>query len=157
MRLQHLVAALALCLSPALAHAQDSSTSNDTALGGVVSTTTTIIAAPLTTVGGIISTTTGLFSSALGQLDGYIRDNAVALQQDLQVGGGHTADDLAQIFGVPAQHRAAFAQALRQRADKLVPLTRIEGRDMQRTTTFALIIIDAMRQDQRLAQHAPSL
>jgi hypothetical protein len=146
---------MALCLTPALLHAQQNK-KTEAAAGGLVSTTILVVAAPLTTVGGIISSTTGLFSSILGQLDGYIRDNAVALQQDLQIGGGHTADDLAQIFGVPDQHRAAFGLALRQRADQLVPLTRIEGRDMQRTTTFALIIIDAMRQDHRLAPHAPT-
>jgi hypothetical protein len=156
MRTRSLVFALFLSMIPSVAVAQTTE-EGESFLGGALSTTLLFIFSPLTTTGGIISSTTGLFSSVLGQLDHYIRENAVALQQDLRVGGGHSVDDLAQMFGVPEERRAAFAYGLRRHDDELVSLTRIEGANMERTRRFAFIVIDVMTADAVMAPIAHRL
>jgi hypothetical protein len=142
-------ALLALSLAvPSTAFAQEDSNpvqdAADTAARGVLTTTIILIAAPLTSILGGVSSTLGLTGSIFGQVDQYIRDNAVALQQDLQVGGGDTVNDLAQMFSIPPEHHAMFGQILRQHRAQLVPLTANLNPDLDRARAFVTIVVEGM-------------
>ena len=51
-----------------------------------------------------------------------MRDNAVAMQHDLHVGGGDTIRDLAVAFGVPDGEFDDFARLLHDNRSRLAPL-----------------------------------
>jgi hypothetical protein len=147
----HLTALLcaALLCTPSIAAAfatytAEEQAAKDSLIAGAIST-------GLSTTGGVSSSLWDAIAPAFGQLDRYIRDNAVALQQDLQVGGGQTVDDLAQLFGVPVVQRPVFARLLRAHSAQLIPLTTIPREDPARTRRFILIIAAAMSHDPTMA------
>ena len=74
----------------------------------------------------------------------YLRDNAVAVQQDLHLGGGETTADLASIFGVSAQDEEAFAQVLFEQRKRLAPLVELGKIDAARAQKFSQIIVDSI-------------
>lgn len=143
-----LVFSLALCV-PTLATAQEAVRDDNTGLFGLPITTNVLFGLGLTTTTLLpISITSDVFNAVLANTDHYIRENAVALQQDLQVGGGRTIDDLAQMFDIPPQRRAAFARGLRQRHAQLIPLTFNPKPDMERTRRFILLLGEAAQAPQ---------
>jgi hypothetical protein len=138
-----LVCSIAL-LAPSLATAQEAVNNQNTGLFGLPITTNVLFGLGLTTTTLLpISITSDVFDAVLANTDHYIRENAVALQQDLQVGGGRTVDDLAQMFEVPPHRRAAFALGVRHRSAQLIPLTFNPKPDMERTRRFILLLGDA--------------
>ena len=71
-------------------------------------------------IGAGVSTTLGvpilltINQNEVSILQSYIGDHEHQLAQDISLGGGETVNDLAQLFGVPTNKRAQFAQALRR-------------------------------------------
>lgn len=145
------ITGLTICLS-ATAWAQDgeTTTTTDGSFGGSTSTSTTTTSGVLITVGPILTTT--LVASSGGssaQMEQYMRHNATALQQDLNVGGGQTIKDLAQIFMVEPAQEQAFGHILRQHRASLVDLTQVDTLNQDRAGLFISTIIGAMKQDTR--------
>ena len=143
------ITGLTICLS-ATAWAQDTTTSSDGGLGGSTSTSTTTTSGVLITVGPILTTT--LVASSGGksaQMEQYMRHNATALQQDLNMGGGQTVKDLAQIFMVEPAQEQAFGHILRQHRASLVDLTQVDTLTQDRAGLFISTILGAMKQDTR--------
>ena len=97
------------------------------------STTTTTI------VGGIILTV--VLSRKSSSLERYLRDNAVALHQEVGRGAGDTVADLADIFGVRAADRPLFARLLRQNRREVLDLIDPEHLDEARTKRFVALVI----------------
>jgi len=52
----------------------------------------------------------------------YMRDNAVAMQHDLHVGGGDTIRELAVAFGIPDAEFDDLAMLLHDNRGRLAPL-----------------------------------
>ena len=117
---------------------------------GYLSTTTTTTA-PTTVVGGIILTVLLVTSDDVEEpedvLETYLRDNAVALQHDLHVGGGHAVEDLARIFEIPDEEFGAFAQLLYENRADLVPLLDPHRLDRSAAREFAEFINGEMLSD----------
>lgn len=150
------IAGLTVCLS-ATAFAQETKTSGNGGLGSS-STSTTTTSGVLITVGPILTTT--LVSSSGGssaQMEQYMRHNATALQQDLNVGGGQTVKDLAQIFMVEPAQEQAFGQMLRQHRASLVDLTQVDNLNQDRAGLFISTILGAMKQDVRFSDSVAKL
>lgn len=71
----------------------------------------------------------------------YMRENAVALQQDVSLGAGSSLDDLCAIFNLEASQRRAVGQRLKAHRVELVAIlskARITEADARRLTTLAL-------------------
>lgn len=84
----------------------------------------------------------------------YMRHNAVALQQDMTLGGGRTMHDLAQLAGIAPEHRPAFARAVRRASPQLREILGDGGSfDRARLERFEQALRDAMRQDAALRQY----
>ena len=115
------------------------------AFGASVTTTTTGVATTL--IGGGIALTVILVSNSSdsSSKEKYIRQNAVALKQDLTVGAGETVQDLAATFQVEDEDRETFARMLRERRDTLVPLTNLEKLDADRADRFFQTIVRGMQ------------
>ncbi len=126
----------------------DGGSSSGTASGGVVTTVTTLGA--ITTVGGGIALTLLISDSSSDSKEAYIRQNALALQQDLTLGGGQAVDDLAAAFRIDERNLERFGRMLRHRRDELLPLTDIERLDERRADRFFGLIANGMQQDPRL-------
>lgn len=149
------IAGLTVCLS-APAFAQDDNTnSGDGVASSSTSTTTTV--GVLITVGPILTTTLVASSGSSAQMEQYMRHNATALQQDLNVGGGQTVKDLAQIFMVEPAQEQAFGQMLRQHRASLVDLTKVDTLNQDRAGLFISTILGAMKQDVRFSDSVAKL
>ncbi len=61
-------------------------------------------------------------SAQTAHLERYMRDNAIALQHDLHIGGGETTADIAALFKIPEDHEAEFAEILYDHRHTLAPL-----------------------------------
>lgn len=94
------------------------------------STTTTTI------VGGVILTV--VLAGKNAGLEHYLRDNAVALRQEISQGGGDTIADLADVFSIELDARARFATMLRRSRDELLPL--LEAVDAEAARRFVEIV-----------------
>lgn len=71
----------------------------------------------------------------------YMRENAVALQQDVSLGAGSSLDDLCAIFNLEASQRKAVGQRLKAHRVELVAIlskVRITEADAKRLTELAL-------------------
>ena len=121
--------------------------------GGLMSTTTT--SAPTTTIGGIIMTIVMVTgdSGSEAQLETYMRDNSVALQHDLYMGGGEAAEDLAQFFNVPEGQLDTFAQILYDNRQDLAPLAEPGQVNTDAASQFGQIVIDGMLNNDTLASN----
>lgn len=116
------------------------------------STTTTAV------VVGAVILTVNLVNETSAALDVYLDDNAVAVQQDLHLGGGAATADLARIFGVPSPGHEAFAQLLFEARHELSPLCAPPSDDLasrERARAFAAHVFGAMAQHATLAGHLP--
>lgn len=152
---------LAIGASPALAQddIDDDTTTSDGGLFGASSSTSTTTALGVSvTVGPFITTTLvaggAVKSSALEQ---YIRHNSAALAQDIQVGGGDTVNDLANLFHIAPAQRHAFGALLRAQRAGIVPLTNPSKLNPERTRAFVQQIFGAMQQDARFASSVAAI
>ncbi|MFU8807313.1 MAG: hypothetical protein ACNA8W_26120 [Bradymonadaceae bacterium] len=118
--------------------------------GGLValSTTTTTTAV---TVGGIVLTVVLVMAASRSDVETYIRNNAVALQDDITVGGGDTAQDLAAAFQVPDEHLPLFAAMLRNHREELLPLTDLDQLNEERAGLFIDAIVAGMLESPELS------
>lgn len=89
----------------------------------------------------------GLANLSWGQLEVYIRDNAVGLQQDLYLGGGESVQDLAAMFRVPQEQRAEFADILYEHREQLAELAEPGEVDETSARQFGEIVVDEMIED----------
>lgn len=142
-----------LMLSTSIAMAQDDVGGGEAAGGGVggsTSTSTTTTTGIVLSVGPFITTTT--VAGAAGgsaSMEKYLRHNAVALQQDVRLGAGDTVTDLAQLFAVEPQHKAAFGKMLKANKTSLMPLMHTKTLTQKKAGQFIQTILGAMKQDKR--------
>lgn len=150
---------LALGASPALAQDTTDDTTSDGGLFGASSSTSTTTALGVSvTVGPFITTTLVAGGAAkTSALEQYIRHNSAALAQDIQVGGGQTVNDLANLFHIAPSQRHAFGAMLRAQRHAIVPLTNPAQLDHARTRAFVQHILGAMQQDDRFAGSVASI
>lgn len=118
-----IITSVMLCLSAIAtdAIAQDDGSVAAANILGVYSSSTTIYGG--TTTSGVL-TTVGVVWLVVPLLaertvQDYLRNNTRAVHHALAVGGGPTVGELAHIFGVKAEHKASFAQLLRQERQTL--------------------------------------
>lgn len=81
----------------------------------------------------------------------YMKENAVALQQEVSFGGGPALEDLADIYRLPTTERGAWGARLRENSKELLPLLRGEQMTFAQAQTFTLIALSEA-QLQRLEQ-----
>lgn len=153
---------LALGASPALAQDDfddDDTTTSDGGLFGASSSTSTTTALGVSVTVGPFITTTLVAGGAVktSELEQYIRHNSAALAQDIQVGGGETVNDLANLFHIAPAQRHAFGTLLRAQRAAIVPLTNPAKLNHDRTRAFVLQIFGAMQQDARFASSVASI
>lgn len=107
------------------------------------------VAAPIST-----STTGALVQGINGQASTeYLRDNAVAVRQDLSMGDGPLMRDLAHIFGMPDEAARVGALLRRERAALTAELGRIERGEAD-ATGFLTTALAALASDPALAARA---
>ena len=147
-----LVVALSLAFATPL-YAQDQG--DDMDLTGAYSLTTSSYAAIISVPVALTVLVVVLLVRSSSEMENYIKENNVALQHDLHMGGGQTAADLATFFYVPVDQHAAFAQVLSESRDGLLPLTDINTLSPERAGDFVRVIYDAMMERPELAQHLP--
>lgn len=113
--------------------------------GAALLTTTT---APTTTVAAGVAITVVLMMGGGGSAskETYIRQNALALQQDMTVGAGESVTDLAAAFQVSEQNLPAFAAAVHAHRAELLPLTDVSELNTERADAFFAIVATAMNQ-----------
>lgn len=99
------------------------------------------------------STTADTLFGSTQNTEQYMRANAVAMQEDIAVGGGRTIEDLASMCGLKPEDMSAFAKLLREQREPLIAMLEPSGLDATRAVQFAAHIEDAMRQDQRLLHY----
>lgn len=146
-----LILGLAVIASPAAAQVDDSSTSS-TFSSTSVSTTTSAI-----TVGGVILTVYALTPKAKATLiRDYMEQNRAQLQEGLAQGGGDAIQDLATLFGIPAEHQARFGQRLRAQRTLLGAALNKPHISEQDALRFAQHIHDQLRQDAALSAQIPA-
>jgi hypothetical protein len=75
----------------------------------------------------------------------YMKENAVALQQEVSFGGGPALEDLADIYRLPASERGAWGAHLREHSKELLPLLRGEQMTFAQAQTFTLIALSEMQ------------
>lgn len=142
-----LVAALLFAAIPTAA-AQSNTTGTEAAgsIGGSLSTSTTTTASIAVPV-GIILTIVWLVSDddESASLHQYMDHNAVALQHDLYLGGGESAQDLAVFFGVEEDEMAEFGDILYDKRRDLAPLADPTGIEDGSAYQFARIIVTEMQ------------
>lgn len=113
-----------------------------------LSTTTTTTAV---TVGGIVLTVVLVMGASKADVETYIRNNAVALQEDITLGGGATTRDLAAAFQVPDEHLPLFAAMLKEQRQELLPLTNVTLLNEERAGQFIDVILAGMIERPELA------
>lgn len=104
-----------------------------------------------TTVGGIVLTVVLSNSKKKKAMKWYIRQNTVALKQEVTMGGGTTVADIGQIFGTTPAEYEAFANALKSKRRELVALIGTTPIDKTRTDAFIDTLWEAVATDDRLA------
>ncbi len=150
--------ALTALLTPALALADHESETTVTVypLGPLLTTTTTtigvivaasIVTSPFTTTS---STSRSLFGSH-DQTRDYLNENAVALQQDISMGGGAHIDDLATMAQLTPPQRAALGRLMRRHREPLQQLLASGRVDDEGAALFTTTLEAAMREDALLA------
>lgn len=104
-------------LSPMRAHAQDYGST-----GAVGALSTTSYGGATTSSIGTTALVALLMpsSKSSAQLELYLRQNRPQVEQALYLGGGESCQDLAQLFGISAEHYPAFGALLRQHRDALL-------------------------------------
>jgi len=152
-RLPALLVILSMLLMSGSALANDDVTctgENCEEAGALLLTTTT---GPTTTVAaGVAITVVLMVGGGSASNEAYIRQNAVALQQDMTIGAGESIDDLAAAFQVSEENIAAFAAALHAKRGELLPLTDVGALDEARANAFFEIIANTMNQTPALHQ-----
>lgn len=151
------VAALIVALSvsfsmPAFAQSR---TDEEVVLGTYFTTTSTTYAAIFTVPIGLTVLVVVLLLRSSSEMESYIKENNVALQHDLHMGGGETTAELASIFNVPADQHDAFARVLSDERDALLPLIDLDTLTPERAGTFVRVIYDALMEKPEFAQHLP--
>lgn len=145
---------LALMLVPSSAFAQDIDWGQIVGLNLLTSTSTTSVMG-MSVVSPITSTTSSMTETLFGSADHtdrYLEHNAVALAQDITMGGGQTIEDLAQLCGLEAEKHQAFAALVRRHRKELVQIMNGDpGSD--RALAFSQLIEDAMSMDPALSAH----
>src|SRR5690554_3973051 len=153
-RLPALLVILSMLLMSGSALANDDVTctgENCEEAGALLLTTTT---GPTTTVAAGVAITVVLMMGGDNSAsnEAYIRQNAVALQQDVTIGAGDLIDDLAAAFQVSEENIPAFAAALHAKRGELLPLTNVGELDAKRADAFFAIIANTMNQTPALHQ-----
>lgn len=124
---------LAVLLMPVASYAQAVDDANRNAfLTSFTSSTTT------TVVGGVILTI--VVASGNASLERYLRNNAVALRQDITTGAGDTVEDLADAFSVEPANREEFGKLLRRHRSRLLDLADPARLDSERTRGFVELV-----------------
>ena len=128
---------------------------NDDAAGGLLSTSTTS-GGITTTAGGVVLTVMLAGGSGDAALETYLRQNSVAVQHDLHIGGGETARDLAVAFNVPKENFAEFAEILHDNRNELARLAVPGDVDSISAQRFSRIVTSEMLEHRALAEHVTS-
>lgn len=139
--------AISILFISATAFAQDYNNDDEAAGLTLLSTTTGLTT---TIAGGVALTVLLIDRDGSASKEAYIRQNALALQQDMTIGAGHSIEDLAAVFRISKKNLPAFASAVHSHRDQLFALTHVEKLDEQRADKFFQIIATAMRQDPNL-------
>ena len=114
---------------------------------GPTAASTTALA---TTGGGILLTVVLLTDDDSDQVEAYLRQNAVAVQHDLHVGGGETTRDLAAMFAIPDDELESFSEILYDNRQTLASLSQPGGVDSEGARQFRNIVIAEMLDQRRL-------
>jgi len=83
----------------------------------------------------------------------YLKNNRHQVAQDIALGGGAHAEDLAQIFGLPDELRPAFAQALRARRTELHGILCAESLELEDSLRFVDFVLAQMSETPTLAAY----
>ncbi|TXD34730.1 DUF3015 domain-containing protein [Lujinxingia vulgaris] len=126
-------------------------------VAGAYSLTTSSYAMAITVPVGLTVLVAVLLLRSSSEMESYIKENSVALQHDLHMGGGETSAELAMMFNVPAEQHAEFAQVLTENRGELLPLTDVDALTPQRAGTFVRVIYNALMEKPEFAQHLPRI
>jgi hypothetical protein len=117
---------------PATSHAQ---------IEGWISTSSTTSLGVSSLAGTIVLIVVLASPSKRGErLQPYLNENQVAVHEALR-GGVGASEDLAAMFGVELEHRAAFAKMLREQRAELSALLPRDGSTLEQASQFAELII----------------
>jgi len=97
---------------------------DDTGTEGILTTSSTSTTVGALTTGGVVATIVAVTPKPGKNkaLRAYLEANPAEVRQSIALGGGESAIDLANFFGVSPENRAAFASLLRERREILMPL-----------------------------------
>ncbi|MEM1349492.1 MAG: DUF3015 family protein [Myxococcota bacterium] len=123
-------------------------------LGGLLSSTTL----NLTTYGfstyGIVALVQNLSKPKRAKAAHlYLKHNRHQLAQDIALGAGAHADDLAKIFGLPDELLPAFAQVLRSKRIELHDILCAESLELEDSLEFVRVVLDEMATTPAFAAH----
>jgi predicted exporter len=127
------------------ASAQDSAAWAAAGTLRLMSSTTTTTAALAVPVGIVLTIIYVVSDDDEANLHQYMDNNAVALQHDLYIGGGESAQDLAVFFGVQEEQMADFGEILYENRAELAGLASPGGVEDGSAYEFAKIIITEMQ------------
>ena len=157
------VAAVVACLVvPMSARAQSCDPSTDPGCAGAVSaassTLVLTIALPITTVGAVIYFVVSAVTPrpAVQQQTGkaaemYLRQNALALQQNLATGSGAMIQDLASAMEIKREHLGQFGKLMQAHRGELAPLLDTGKLNPDRAVQFLKLMAGAVEHDAVLA------
>lgn len=155
----------ALCLglcSPALALAQSNNSDSQiteldliTTTSGTSSTTTVVlvdifICPPIRSACEVLSTTSELswmtsLQSQQTAMVVFLRENSVALSQDIATGGGQTLRDLAVMYGLKPEQAQSLGLSLRPRREQLwAILSKADAIGVEEVAAFNLQVAQAL-------------
>ncbi len=127
-----LVASLCTMVAEAAAQEPTQAEANALLISSSSTTTTTI-------VGGVVLTV--VLTRKKSDLQRYLRDNAVAIREDLGRGSGATFRDIAQVFGVADDDLPTFSRMLREHRRQVLDLVDPRTLDLRHTELFAELVV----------------
>ena len=99
----------------------------------------------MTTASTVTYITQGLTDRLLDQMfadtQRYMMNNAVALSQDISMGGGESLRDLATIYGLPLEEHGAFCRQAYAHRDELVELLQQEQVTRADAEQFVYVVL----------------
>ena len=147
------VVSLALVFAGITSTAVAQQQSDEEVLAANLIVTSTTTGATTTVGGGILLTVMLLTDDDSDQVEAYLRQNAVAVQHDLHVGGGETTRDLAAMFAIPDDELESFSEILYDNRQILASLSQPGGVDSEGARQFRNIIIAEMLDHDSLSAH----
>ena len=113
------------------------------------------------TAGGAVSTVAAVDSKQQAQLETYLRENTLEVNEALAMGEGEIVDDLASELGLTRAEHVALGRVLRSERSTLAALANPERLTPERATEFVRHIALSMVADPQLSvaleRHAASM